>query len=294
MAKKIKRTRQINYWTIGGFEGTKPVEQALVEAKKMGYEGLELTFGAGVFTQKTKEVVVRGWKKEAAKLGMKLESVASGYYWGTSLASTRESERKKAINYTKDYIRAASWLGAKVVLVVPGAVDVAWDPSRPVVPALDVWKNATKSIRALIPTAKTYRVSIGLENVWNKFLTGPFEMKQFIDQFKSPYIGCYFDVANCLINGYPEHWIEILGRRIKGVHFKNFNREDCGGVLHGFGDNLVKGDVNFKEVVKALNKIGYKGPITAEMIPFSRLPDLVLPDMKLASDTAKKLLKVSE
>ncbi|MHC4872520.1 MAG: sugar phosphate isomerase/epimerase family protein [Planctomycetota bacterium] len=293
MAKKIKRIRQINYWTIGGFEGAKPVEQALEEAKKMGFEGLELTFGAGVFTPKTKEDVVRGWRKAAAKLGMKLATVASGNYWGMSLGSNKESERKKAVAFTKDYLRAASWLGAKSALVIPGAVDVAWDPNQPVTPALDVWNNATKSIRSLIPTAKKYKVAIALENVWNKFLTGPFEMKIFIDQFKTPYVGCYFDIANCLINGYPEHWVSILGKRIKAVHFKNFSGSDCAGGLHGFGDNILKGDANFEEIIKALDKVGYKGPITAEMIPFSRLPDLVLPDMKLAKDTAKKLLKIS-
>ena len=34
------------------------------------------------------------------------------------------------------------------------------------------------------------------------------------------------------------------------------------------------------------------GPITAEMVPFSRLPDLVLPDMTLARDTAAKLKQI--
>jgi len=33
---------QINYWTIGGFDGAKPIAQAMAEAKAMGYDGLEL------------------------------------------------------------------------------------------------------------------------------------------------------------------------------------------------------------------------------------------------------------
>jgi hypothetical protein len=41
-----------------------------------------------------------------------------------------------------------------------------------------------------------------------------------------------------------------------------------------------------------LDKIGYSGPITAEMIPFSRLPDLILPDMELAADTAESLIRL--
>ena len=45
-------------------------------------------------------------------------------------------------------------------------------------------------------------------------------------------------------------------------------------------------------MLAALAKIKYKGPITAEMIPFSRLPDMVLPDMPLARDTAAKLKQI--
>ncbi len=36
---------QITYWTIGGFEGQKPIRQALEDAKACGYDGL----GAGVW-----------------------------------------------------------------------------------------------------------------------------------------------------------------------------------------------------------------------------------------------------
>ena len=109
------------------------------------------------------------------------------------------------------------------------------------------------------------------------------EMKMFLEQFDSNYIGSYFDVGNATLNGYAEHWIEILGEKIKAVNVKNFKREDCGGLLHGFGDDLSEGDVNFENVKSALKNIGFSGPVTVEMIPFSRLPDMVLPDMELAN-----------
>jgi len=128
--------------------------------------------------------------------------------------------------------------------------------------------------------------------VWNFFLMDPVAMRSFVDQFRSRWLGVYFDLANCLINGYPEHWIELLGPRIKAIHVKNFSRSDCGGTLHGFGDDLLKGDVNFQAVRAALKKIKYSGPLTAEMIPFSRLPNMKLPDMQLARDTAGKLLQI--
>jgi len=285
-------TMQINYWTIGGFDAKKPVEQALREARDIGFEGVELTFETGAFAPGISKDRCLEIRREASRLGMKIESLASGAFWGQSFSSPDPAARAKAVAFTKEYLQVASWVGAKVVLVIPGAVAVPWDPSKPVVPYAEVWKRATEGIRKVLPVAAKLKVAIGLENVWNWFLADPVAMRTFVDQFKSPWVGVYFDVANVLLNGYPEHWIEILGKRIKAVHFKNFARQDAGGVLHGFGDDLLAGDVNWQAVTAALKKSGYQGPVTAEMIPFSRLPDLVLPDVALARDTAGKLARI--
>ncbi len=280
---------QINYWTIGGFEGQKPIRQALEETTACGYDGLELTFGAGELTASTSAATCRQIREDAQQLGVALTTMATGNYWGCSLSSADPQQRRAAIEFTRSYIDVASQLGIKTILVVPGAVDVPWDPSVPVTPYQQVWDNATASLRELLPQAAEQSVTIALENVWNKFLLGPVEFRMFIDQFDSPHIGSYLDVGNMVISGYPQHWIEILGPRIAAVHVKNFERSDCGGVLHGFGDDLLRGDVDFAAVKEALRKIAYHGPLTAEMIPFCRLPDMVLPDMDLARDTAIKM-----
>jgi len=283
---------QITYWTIGGFEGKKPIRQALEDAKACGFDGLELAFGAGVLNTDTAEASCQQIREDARRLGMTLGTLISGNYWGCPLSSADPAQRKTAVDFTRQYIQVAHWLGVKTILVIPGAVDVAWDPSVPVTPYQTVWDNATASLKELLPFAAKHGVTLALENVWNKFLVGPMEFKLFIDQFASPHIGCYFDVGPCVINGYPQHWIEILGHRIAAVHVKNFKRDDCAGVLHGFGDDLLQGDVDFGAVRAALAKINYTGPITAEMLPFSRLPDLVLPDLDLARDTAAKMKQI--
>ena len=290
--KIMKNVRQLNYWTLGGFENAKPIDQALREAKGMGLDGLELCFGAGCFGPGISEKACRAIRKKARDLGLQIATLATGNYWGMSLSDPRASVRKKAVAFTREYLQAAGWVGAKTILVVPGAVAVPWDPSQKVVPYAEAWKLASQSLRAVLPAARKLRITIALENVWNWFLGDPIAMKLFVDQFKTRRVGVYFDTGNCALNGYPEHWIDILGRRIAAVHVKNFSREDCGGLLHGFGDDLLKGDVDFDAVKRALKKIKYDGPLTAEMIPFSRLPDMVLPDMALARDTAKKLLRL--
>jgi len=283
--------KAINYWVLGGFEGAKEPKQAIDDASEMGLDGLELSFGDSIkenITQEECEEI----KTYATEKGIGLKTMASGFYWGCSLASPDDDERKKAISFSKKYIQTAANLGTETILIVPGAIDVAWDDSRPVVPYQEVWDNATKSLRELVPIAEEAGVNIGLENVWNKFLLSPMEMKIFIEQFESSRIGCYLDLGNTLANGYPEHWISLLGKHVKAIHVKNFERTDCGGVLHGFGDSLKEGDLDYDKVKFALESINYQDPLTVEMIPFSRLPDLVLPDMKLAHKVAKELLEI--
>lgn len=280
--------KALNYWVFGGFDGQKTPYEFIDWAAAQGLDGVELTIGDCLKDDITKEEC----EKIAAYAKSKnigLRSLASGSGWGCGLGTGDEKERAAAIENVKRYLTIASWIGAESVLVVPGATRVAWDPSHPVWSYKTVWETATESIRALIPTAEALKVNLALENVWNRFLISPMEWKLFLDQFDSDYVGIYFDTGNCCLTGRPQDFPELLGNRIKAVHVKNFEENDAGGGLHGFGDDLSVGVVDFKALFAEFDKIGYKGPFTAEMIPFSRLPDMVLPDQALAEKTVKIL-----
>jgi len=77
----MENTMQINYWTIGGFEFEKAPEVALEEAKAMGYDGVELCFGAGELAPEVTETRCREIASAAESMGMKIGSLASGNYW---------------------------------------------------------------------------------------------------------------------------------------------------------------------------------------------------------------------
>jgi L-ribulose-5-phosphate 3-epimerase len=280
---------QISYLTIGGFAGETPVSQAIRQAKEFGYDGLELSFGDGEIVAGIDKTKCEEIRNAASDAGMQLRTMATGKYWGQSLSDPREEVRQQAIEFTKDYLWAAYELGIETILVVPGHVAVPWDDSQPVIPYAKAWELSTLSLRECLPLAEDLGINIAIENVWNWFLADPMSMRLFVDQFNSPRLGVYFDAGNVLINGYPEHWVEILGDRIKAVHVKNFSRNDCGGLLHGFGDDLLTGDLNWPVFTQALQTINYTGTITAEMIPFCRIPDLVLPDLELAKKTGMQM-----
>jgi hexulose-6-phosphate isomerase len=279
----------LNGWIYCGFGGEKKPREFIDWAAAQGLDGVELTVG-DCLSIDIDEAECRKIAAYAKEKGVGLRTLASGCYGAMSLGAADEAEREKAIDFTKKYLQIAAWIGAETILVIPGSAHVTWDPSRPVVPYKTVWENSTKSINELIPLAEKLGVNIALENVWMRFLLSPMEWKLFIDQFKSDRIGMYLDIGNCLIYAPAQDYIELLGsKRIKAIHVKNWKGDDCGGGLHGFGDSLLAGDVDFAQTFAALEKIGYQGTLTAEMIPFSRLPDLVLPDQALAEKVVREL-----
>lgn len=251
----------ISIWSF-----TEPkLENCFKIAKAAGFDGVEVALAetGEINLESTKEEILK--IKECAKnIGIELYSVASGLYWDYSLTANDENVRVKAKNIVKKQLEIASWLGCDTILVVPGAVGIDFIPNKEVVEYDVAYERALEAFKELKYYAEELKVSIGIENVWNKFLVSPIEMRNFIDEIGSDFVGAYFDVGNVLINGYPEHWIKILNNRIKKVHFKDY-RKQAGG-LHGFVD-LLAGDVDYPKVMEEFKKIGYDGWVTAEMLP---------------------------
>ncbi|MGQ7889331.1 sugar phosphate isomerase/epimerase family protein [Paenibacillus sp. WC2504] len=252
----------INIWS---FPGSMKVEECIAVAKDAGFDGIELALNeTGELSLESNESEIKQYRKIADDKGIELTSLASGLYWTYPITSGHAGTRQKAKDIIKKQLESAAILGVDTILVVPGAVGVDFISDSEVVPYDKAYDYALEGFSELSAIAESLKVSIGIENVWNKFLLSPLEMRDFIDKINSPYVGSYFDVGNVLYAGYPEHWISILNSRIKKVHFKDYRR--AAGGLHGFVD-LLAGDVNYPEVVKALQAIGYEDYVIAEMIP---------------------------
>jgi hexulose-6-phosphate isomerase len=260
--------KSINYWSFpGGLEGELDPVQFMVQSKDCGFDCVELAIGdsGSCLSIDATETQCQAILAEAAKLGVTVGSLASGLYWTRNLADPETGIQAR--DDLEKMLVITHWLGARTLLTIPGAVDVFFMPERPMQPYAQVWQHATDGLRAVLPTAERVDVRIGIENVWNKFLMSPQEMASFIDQFQSPYIGAYVDVANLLPFGSAQDWLRHLGHRVVGVHFKDFRKSV--GTVDGFVD-LLEGDVDWPEVVHALREIGYAGPVAAEMIPCYR------------------------
>ncbi len=219
--------------------------ERLAIIKEAGFDGVE----PGQFESGEEVAQVASLAQE---IGLELPSIMGGTHWQLPLSATDEQIRLQGIAGIQNALRQAAAIGADAVLVVPGVVseEVSYDAA---------YEISQKSIRELLPLAEELGVMMCLENVWNKFLLSPLEMRDYIDSFASPLVQAYFDVGNILLYGYPEQWIAILGERIKKVHIKDFDvstRQFVG---------LLQGDVDYPKVMQALRSVGYDGYITAEL-----------------------------
>ena len=258
---EIIMKKGINIWSFPS--GT--VKESLTLAAHAGFDGVELALNAsGELSMESSEAEIKEIKKAADDMGLSLYSLSCGLCWDYRLSDDDPAMRQKAKDMIKKQLETAKILGADTILVIPGVVNVEFSSPEKKVAYDVVYERALEGLFELKPYAEKLEVNIGLENVWNKFLLSPMEMRDFINKLDSKYIGSYLDIGNTLYCGYPEDWVRILGDRIKKVHFKDY-RMAAGG-LHGFVD-LLAGDVDYPEVMRALGEIGYDGWVSAEMIP---------------------------
>lgn len=252
----------INIWSFA--EGTS-IKDSIVIAKKAGFDGIELSLNAsGELGLEASDKDIRQIQAYLEDAQLEIAGLATGLYWDYAMTSEKEENRSKAIDICKKQLEVAAAFGVDAILVIPGAVGVDFIPGSEVVDYDKAYDRAQEAVAKLVPFAKSAGVAIAIENVWNKFLLSPLELKGFIDSINSELVGSYFDVGNVVHSGYPEQWVRILGHRIKRVHFKDYRRE--AGGLHGFVD-LLAGDVDYPAVMKALQEIGYNNYVSAEMIP---------------------------
>lgn len=230
------------YW--GSLGVGKTILEKFQAAKDAGFNGVE------VVSHLNRDEVLAA----RAATGLEIPSVCGDMHWKYLLSDPDPAIRDKGVEALTLTLQDANAYGADTVLLVPGRVteDVTYD---------ECWTRSVEAIKKVIPLAKELKIKVGIENVWNNFLLSPMEAATYVDQFRSVFVGFYFDIGNILNFGWPEQWIKILNRRIAKVHIKEFSKKlaDTQGKSAGFKVNLQEGDVNWGKVMAALDKIGYSG-----------------------------------
>jgi L-ribulose-5-phosphate 3-epimerase len=244
--------------TSGNFPKGKPLADCFTEAKQAGFEGMEIALGEQVNLHTSDEELKR-LREFAEKAGIAIIDIwVSGAIAETPLNAADPKVRAQGVAGLRRGIAMASILGTDSILVVPG--EVGWGPKMRY-GYEETWERVSKELPKVIPDAEKASVYLNFEEVWNRFLTSPLDMRRFVDQFRSKFVAVHFDVGNIFQYGFPQDWIQTLGSRIKRVHLKDYKME---GFRMGEFVPLLEGSIDWQAVMSAFVKTGYGGFLTPE------------------------------
>ncbi len=219
-------------------------------AREAGFEAIEMQ-------TITKDEEAAEIKEASKKTGLRIHSVMNSDHWRFPLSSDDPKVVADSVKGMETSLKNAMLWGADTVLLVPAVVDAKTSYQ-------DAWTRSQRVIRErLLPLARDMKVTIAVEEVWNKFLLSPIEFAKYIDDFQSPLVRAYFDVGNVVIYAFPQDWIRTLGARIVKMHLKDFNFDRRNGKFTW--KNIGEGDIDWPEVRRALADIKYAGYVTTEL-----------------------------
>jgi hexulose-6-phosphate isomerase len=247
--RKPKLKKAVKFAMIAG---NSPIKDKFELVKSLGFQGVEFDSPSGVHRE---EAV-----KAQEETGIKIHGVIDSVHWDDKHRLSHPSKAVRAAGLAAlcGALVDAGLYGADDVLLVPGVVNKEATYEQ-------CWERSHAEIEKAIPLAEKLGVKIAIEVVWNNFITTPEQFVEYIDSFKTPVLGGYFDCSNTVKYGVKSgDWIRKLGKRMVKFDFKGFS-------ISKFkkGENpwvkIGEGDEDWPDIVKALGEIGYEGWATAEV-----------------------------
>lgn len=173
-----------------------------------------------------------------------------------NLASAYPRVRATSIAMFKDAIDLAADLGTPWLVSVPGRMSPLFPPA---VADRTAW--ATETISAIAPHAEARGIGLAIENVPISAFPDAASLVAFVRGFGSKALGICYDAANAhYIGENVTEGLRLVGDLLKVAHVSDTTRKVW---KH---DPIGMGDVPVAEFARALDAIGFAGPITFEII----------------------------
>jgi L-ribulose-5-phosphate 3-epimerase len=275
--KRYDMKKSINLWAFP-YPERMNLKECLQLAKDAGFDGIELNYDLdNDLSPKSGTAEYSAIRKMADQIGIQISGLCSFLFWPYPLTSNDQAKRERGIELAGKIAQAAHDLGVENVLVVPGAVHIPWRTDHEPVPNDVCDQRAREAIGRLAKSAEKLKVCLNIENIFfNGYLMTPMEMNAFVDSFSSEHVRVHFDTGNIMMFQFPEHWISVLGKRIRNIHFKEFTKKGTDYSLETFRP-LLDGTTNWPAVMAALEQTGYRGYLTFEYFhPYLHYPEALV------------------
>jgi len=275
--KRYAMKKSINQWAFP-YPQRMNLEGCLRLAAAAGFDGIELNYDLeNDLSPQSGTKDYQAIRRLADKIGIRISGLCSFLFWPYPLTSNDPAKRARGLELAGKIAQAAHDLGVESVLLVPGAVHIPWrDDYEPV--RNDICdRRAKEAVGKLVSRAEKLKVFLNVENIFfSGYLMTPMEMNDFVDSFQSEHVKIHFDTGNISIFQHPEHWIPIMGKRIRNTHFKEFSKKSTDYSLETFRP-LLDGTTNWPAVLDELDAIGYRGYVTFEYFhPYPHYPEALI------------------
>jgi L-ribulose-5-phosphate 3-epimerase len=212
--------------------------------KSLGFLGVEIDSPSSLDLKEA--------NKAQEDTGIKIHGVIDSVHWRDTLSHPDEKVRARGLAALETALKDANTVGADTALLVPGVVnkDATYE---------QCWDRSQAEVRKVLPLAEKLNVKIAIEVVWNDFITKPEQLVEYVDAFKSPFVGAYFDCSNMVKYGVKSgDWIRKLGKRMLKFDFKGYSKSKK-------WVPIGEGDEDWPDILEALKEVGYNGWATAEV-----------------------------
>lgn len=243
--------------------------ETIEELSKIGYQALEiLADKPHIFvtelTHQELEVILTTLSKSGLKVSNVNANCTTGYYanpppepfFEPSLNNPDETLRRWRIEYTKKCLDFAKEVGAANISITSGRPL----PGCPPEVGLELFQE---SLCEILEYAHKVDVQVGIEYEPGLLIENVEELAHLLQEIDSPYLGANLDIGHATVVG--ESVPDVIRRlmpRIFNLHVEDIKKRKHYHLIPGTGD------INFKEIIKALRQCGYSRFLTVELYTY--------------------------
>ncbi|UCD68178.1 MAG: sugar phosphate isomerase/epimerase [Betaproteobacteria bacterium] len=220
-----------------------------------GVRAIELMFFPGHLWITDRQETIRELRRAIGLSGVEVMSV-NGPNVDLNIAAATSEMRDYSIRLNVEYLRLASELNAKGLIIGPGKPNPLFPLPQDVMEG-----HFFRALDALLPIAERVGIQLWVENMPFAFLPDAKGLMNCLDRYGADGIGVCYDVANAhFICEDPCAGFDLVHPRLRLVHLS-----DTGQTLYRH-DPVGMGDVDFAAVTAKIKTLSPEQPLMLEII----------------------------